>query len=76
MPEHDADARDLGSWRYVAPRDLHEMEGTLAGELTKGHPEFLTMHRFNSVVATTAPGEPSETWEKDRNLVRGGGSGK
>ena len=72
VPEHDADDRDLGSLRYVAPRDLHEIAGTVTGELTKGHPEFLTIHRFNRVVAMDSADDSRETRKKDRNLARAG----
>ncbi len=72
LPEHISKADVLIGRRYVAPRDLRALPGTLPSDWVGGYPPYLTTYWFGGPLEFTSD-EALAGWRtKDRHLVKSG----
>lgn len=72
MPEHVSKGDVLMGRRYVAPRDLRTVAGTLRSDWVGGYPPYLTTYWFGGPLDFMSD-EAKELWKtKDRTIVKGG----
>ena len=70
LAEHISKADVLTAKRYVAPRDLQDLGGG-GGELTGGHPPYLTMYYLG--IDDFAGEDAAALWTtKDRGIIKAG----